>query len=94
LEGWLDAAPTWAPFFESVAALRGFDPAAALRDLSLVDDADIMEAARLKLADGEKGVRVPGPFDLGRKTVALLALGFGHGAKGDLRVPYSLSRKA
>ena len=58
-EGWLDAAPTWAPFFESVAALRGFDVAAALKGLSLVDDADVEAAARLKLSDGEKGVLVP-----------------------------------
>ena len=93
-EGWLDAAPTWSPFFESVAALKGFDVAAALKGLSLVDDADVEAAARLKVADGEKGVLVPGPFDLGRKAVALLALGFGRGSKGDLRVPYSPSRKA
>ena len=92
-EGWLDAAPTWAPFFESVAALRGFDVAAALKGLSLVDDADVEAAARLKLSDGEKGVLVPGPFDLGRKAVALLALGFERGTKGDLRVPFSPSRK-
>jgi hypothetical protein len=93
-EGWLDAAPTWAPFFESVAALKGFDVAAVLKGLSLVDDADVAAATRLKLADDEKGVLVPGPFDLGRKAVALLALGFGRGAKGDLRVPYSPLRKA
>jgi hypothetical protein len=93
-EGWLDDATTAAPFFESVAALNAFDVAAALRGLSLVDGADIEGAARLKLADGEKGVLVPGPFDLGRKSVALLALGFGRGAKGNLRVPYSPARKA
>ncbi len=93
-EGWLDDATTWAPFFESVAALKDFDIAAALKGLSLVDDADIEASARLKLANGEKGVLVPGPFDLGRKAVALLALGFGRGAKGDLRVPYSPARKA
>jgi hypothetical protein len=93
-EGWLDAAPTWAPFFDSVAALKGFDVAAVLKDLSLVDDADVAAAARLKVTDGEKGVLVPGPFDLGRKAIALLALGFGRGAKGDLRVPYLPLRKA
>ena len=94
-EGWLDAALTWAPFFESVAALKGFDVAAALRGLSLVDDADLEAVATLKIADGGKGVLVPGPFGLGRKAVALLALGFGRGAKGELLVPYSPSmRKA
>jgi hypothetical protein len=93
-EGWLDAAPIWAPFFESVAAFKDFDIAAALKGLSLVDDADVVAAAGFQLADGEKGVLVPGPFDFGCKAVALLALGFGRGAKGDLRVPYSPSRKA
>jgi hypothetical protein len=50
--------------------------------------------AKLKVADGGKGVLVPGPFDLGRRAVALLALGFGRGAKGDLLVPYSPLRTA
>jgi hypothetical protein len=93
-EGWLDDATAWAPFFESVAVLKDFDVAAALKGLSLVDDADVAAAAKLKMADGEKGVLVPGPFDLGRKAVTLLALGFGRGAKGDLRIPYSPARKA
>jgi hypothetical protein len=80
-EGWLDDATTWVPFFESVAALMNFDVVAALKGLSLVDDADVEATARLKVADGEKGVLVPGPFELGRKAVALLALGFGRGAR-------------
>ena len=50
-----------APFFHSVAALKGFEVAAALKGLSLVDDADVGAAARLKMVDGEKGVLVPGP---------------------------------
>jgi hypothetical protein len=93
-EAWLDDATTWAPFFESVAALKNFDVVAALKELSLVDEADVDAAAKLKVADSEKGVLVPGPFDLRRTAVAPLALGFGRGAKGDLRVPYSPSRKA
>jgi hypothetical protein len=93
-EGWLDAAETWSSFFESVAALKDFDIAVALKSFSLVDDADVEAAARLKVADGGKGVLVSGPFDLGRKPVALLALGFGRGSKGDLRVPYSPASKA
>ena len=77
-------------------ALAHSDVVAALKSApSLVDDADDEEAAaKLKVADGEKGVLVPGPFDLGRKAVALWALGFGRGAKGDLRVPRSPPRKA
>jgi hypothetical protein len=93
-EGWLDAAPDWTGFFESIAALKDFDVAGALKSFSLVDDADVEVGAKLQLADGGKGVLVAGSFDLGRKAVALLALGFGKGAKGDLLVPYSPTRKA
>jgi hypothetical protein len=71
-EGWLDTAPTWAPFFESVAALKGFDVTTALKGLSLVDDADVEAAATLNVSVGGKGVLVPGPFDLGRRAVTLL----------------------
>jgi hypothetical protein len=91
-EGWLDAAETWSQFFESVAALKVFDVAGALKSFSLVDDSDVAAAARSKVAEGGKAVQIPGPFDLGRDPVALLALGFGRGAKGDLLVPYSLAR--
>jgi hypothetical protein len=93
-EGLLDSAPDWTGFFESIAALKDFDVARALKSVSLVDDADVEAGAELKLADGGKGVLVPGPFDLGRKAVVLLALGFGRGAKGDLLVPFSPSRRA
>ena len=59
-EGWLDSAPTWAPFFESDRRAQGLRCRSALKRLSLVDDADVEAAARLKLADGEKGVLRPG----------------------------------
>lgn len=93
-EGWLDAAESWSPFFELVATLKDFDVAKVLKGFSLVEDAEVEVAARLKVADGGKGVLVPGPFELGRRAVALLALGFGRGAQGDLLVPYSPARKA
>lgn len=88
-EGWLDTAATWSPFFESVAALKEFGVAGALRSLALVDDAEAEAASGLKIAAGGKGVLVPGSFDLGRRNVALLALGFAKCAKGELVVPYS-----
>ncbi len=93
-EGWLDAPENWSPFFESVATLKDFDVACALKSFSLVSDADVAAATKFKVANGGKGILVPGPFDLGRESVALLALGFGRGTKGDLRVPYSPARKA
>lgn len=93
-EGWLDDAARWTPFFESVAARRNFDVVEALKEHSLVDDADVAAASKLKVSEGGKGVVVSGPFDLERKPVVLLALGFGRGAKGDLLVPYSPMGKA
>ena len=93
-EGWLDTATSWAPFFESVAALKDFDVAGALKRHSLVDDADVDASTKLKVSEGGKGVVVSGPFDLGRKSIALLALGFGRGPNGVLLVPYSPTRKA
>jgi len=92
-EGWL-AAESWAPYFESVAALADFDVAKVPKCFLLVDDAEIEASAKLKAADGGKGVLVPGPFEPGRRSVALLALGFGRGAPRDLLVPYSPARKA
>jgi hypothetical protein len=88
-EGWLDSADEWKPFFESVQALSNFDITCALTSLSLVDAGDIEAAQRLKVDGGAKGVLVPGPFDLGRNHVALLALGYAKGAQGELVVPYS-----
>lgn len=93
-EGWLDAAESWSPFFESIAALKDFGVADVLKSFSLVADAEVEASAKLKAADGGRGVLVPGPFELGRRSIALLALGFGRGAQGDLVVPYSPARKA
>ncbi len=92
-ERWLDAAESWAPFFDLVAALKDFDVANVLKGFSLVDEAEVEASAKRKVADGGRGVLVPGVFEPGRKSIALLALGFGRGAQGDLVVPYS-SRKA
>ena len=93
-EGWLDAAQSWAPFFASIAALKHFDVRKALRDFSLVEDADVEAAARLKVADAGKGILVPGPFEFDHRSVALLALGFARGSQGELVVPYSLTSEA
>jgi len=93
-EQWLDAAESWIPFFESVAALKDFDVANALKTLSLVESSDLDAVGKLKVNAGGKGVRAPGPFEPGNKSVALLAPGFGRGAKSGLLVPYSPLREA
>ena len=54
-EGWLDTAASWTPFFESVAALKDFDVAVALKSFSLVDDADVEAAAKLKVSRRRQG---------------------------------------
>jgi hypothetical protein len=56
-ERWLDAAESWVPFFDSVAALKDFDLANVLKDFSLVNEAEADASAKLKVADGGRGVR-------------------------------------
>ena len=92
-EEWLDSAEKWAPVFDAIAAITDFNIVSALKRLSLVDEIEVARAGALKLAEGGKGVHIPGPFDLGRKSVALLALGFGKGDAGELVVPYSPLKK-
>jgi hypothetical protein len=68
-ERWLDAAESWAKFFDSVAALKDFDVANVLKGFSLVDEAEVDASARLKVADGAREVLVPGVFEPGRKSI-------------------------
>jgi hypothetical protein len=50
----MDAAESWLPFFESAAALTEFSVAAALKELSMVDDADVEPAGNLTAAVGPR----------------------------------------
>jgi hypothetical protein len=92
-EEWLDSAEKWAPAFDAIAAITDFNIVSALKRLSLVDEIEVTRAGALKLAEGGKGVHIPGPFNFGRKSVAVLALGFGKGNAGELVVPYSPLQK-
>ncbi|GAA0029120.1 BrxE family protein [Bradyrhizobium ottawaense] len=91
-EGWLEAAATWQPFFERVAALKAVDVAAALKDFDLVTDADIEAHAKIKKSSDGRSIQIPEKFEGHRRTVALLALSFSASAPGSLVVPYA--RKA
>ncbi len=88
-ERWLDHAPDWAPFFNAVARITGTDVVATLRDLALVDDADLERASRLRRSGN--AVPLPTLYDATDADVALLALGHAKGQHGDLAVPYARS---
>ena len=87
-ERWVDAAQEWAPFFEELAATKAFDVAGLLKQLGLVNEVDVANAAKLKTSAEGKAVRVQGPFQPDRSTLALMALAFTKSDKGSLAVPY------
>jgi hypothetical protein len=43
----------------------------------------------LKRSIDGRAIQIPGGFTSGRRTVALLALGFGKSGKGALAIPYA-----
>lgn len=87
-ESWLDDAEAWKSFFQAVEALKSFAVPDALKSLSLIDDADLQSVGNLRADVGGKGVKVGGAFELGRKSLVLLALGFAKSGQKDLVVPY------
>lgn len=88
-EGWLDRASEWAPFFEKVAALPSDGLIDILRGFELVRDSDIEAAAKLRRANEGRTVPLPGAFSGQGEEIALLALGFAKGERGQLTVPYA-----
>lgn len=88
-EGWVDSAEQWAPFFESIAETKDFNVVDLLRRFKLVNDGDVEEAEKLKKSPKGDGIQVHGPFVIGHRDVALLALAFGKSGKGELLVPYA-----
>ena len=86
-EQWLDDASAWAPFFESLVTLSGSDLVAILTSLALVTDGEAARFAKLKRS--ANAVPLPGFYAATDADVAVLALGFGRGAPGDLAVPYA-----
>ncbi len=88
-EAWLDDAGKWAPFFEELAGIADPTVLALLRHFDLVTDKEVEESARLRRSIDGRAIRVPNAFSCGRRTVALLALGFGKSRKGELAIPYA-----
>jgi hypothetical protein len=94
-ERWLDDAAKWAPFFDELASIADPTVLGLLRHFGLVTDAEIGETASLKRCGDSRAIRVPGTFSCCRRTVVILALGFGKCGKGELMVPYAqLARDA
>ena len=91
-EGWLDDAGSWRPFFERVAGVKSTDVPGSLKEFGLVTDEEMAAGRSLKKSADGRSIQMPGLFDGGRQTVAMLALSFAAGSPGNLVVPYA--RKA
>ena len=74
---------------ERVAGLKSTDVLLSLRELGLVTDEEIAARRTLKKSVDGRSIQIPELFDGGRKTVAMLALGFAAGLPGNLVVPYA-----
>ncbi|HUP24853.1 MAG TPA: BrxE family protein [Thermoanaerobaculia bacterium] len=88
LEGWLDDAAAWEPFFISIERLRAHDLRGEVRALDLVTDGDLESASRLRRSAEGRAVAIPGVFSGSGADIAQLALGFGFGEAGSPVVPY------
>ena len=87
-EHWLENRQEWEPFFQQVETIRGADLLAALRNLSLISEADLEAFGRLRRSAEGRAVLLPGVFSGTDQDVALLALGFARGEVAALAVPY------
>ena len=88
-EQWLDDAPAWAPFFDTIEGLKGDDLVACMRELDLVGDVDVERARKLRRSSEGRAVPLPTVFSNTDDDVALLALGFARSEPGRLAVPYA-----
>jgi hypothetical protein len=88
-EEWLDDAAAWRPFFERIAGITSTDVSTTLLEFGLVSVEEIGKRNGIRKSSDGRSIQIPGLFDGGRETVALLALAFGAGAPGTLVVPYA-----
>lgn len=87
-ELWLDAAPTWFPFFERVSQAQDSDLRRVLAGFELASEPILQASKRLRRSAEGRTVPLPGPFQLNDETVTMLAAGFACGAPAALSVPY------
>ena len=88
-ETWLDAAPSWEPFFKRIEAPPQGDLLGALRGLDSVAPETIAAVARLRKSAEARAVQLPSPFDGSARHVELLAAAFSLGEPGYPVVPYA-----
>jgi hypothetical protein len=88
-EHWLDHAPDWAPFFQSLEGLQNSDLVDALSSFEIVNDRDVDRLVRLRRSAEGRAVPLPGIFSGTDDDVALLAIGFARAESGALAVPYA-----
>jgi hypothetical protein len=88
-EAWLDDAGTWAPFFEELAGIADPTVLGLLRHFDLVTDKEVEAAASLRRSIDGRAIQISGALTCGRRTVAMLALGFSKSGKGALAIPYA-----
>jgi hypothetical protein len=93
-EHWLDNAADWAPFFEHLEAFEKSDLPETLRSFGLTTDMDAQAFSKLRRSAAGRAVPLPGPYTGSNDVVALLALGFARGERGELAVPYARSDDA
>ncbi len=93
-QAWLDEAETWTTLFERLQALAvDGSPAEALlgllRELELVDEAQVEVVGGLRRSAEGRSLPLPGVHRPDDDAVALLAAGFSRGEPGKPAIPYA-----
>ena len=88
-EHWLDQAPEWTPFFQTLEDLHEKDLKVALQSFDLITGEASQLFSRLRVSAEGRAVPLPGSFTGTDQDIAMLALGFARGEPGSLAVPYA-----
>jgi hypothetical protein len=89
-EAWIERREEWEPFFAEVAALSATsDPAAVLRRLNLVTEADEEAVRPLRRSAEARAVQFPGLHAASDELLGRLSLGFSKGGPESLTIPYA-----
>lgn len=86
---WTEQHEQWEDFFEKLQDVQGIDLLSTMLDLEVITSDEAQEARRLRRADDNRAVPLPGVHEPSRETVTLLAAGFFRGEPGEPAVPYA-----
>jgi len=86
---WPEQHEQWDGFFEKLQDVQGIDLLSTMLDLEVITNDEAQEARRLRRADDNRAVPLPGVHKPSRETVTLLAAGFFRGEPGEPAVPYA-----